>query len=85
MNVSEDGPILNIVPFRFLHIFWYSLSGSTTYCSIPISQFLKICSFVKNDFPAPLAPNTQIFPFLYFSLLNLSINIKELLYMLFPN
>ena len=69
--VFEDGPILNIVPPRFLHISWYSLSGSITYWSIPISQFRRICSFIKNDFPAPLAPNTHMFPFLYFSLLSL--------------
>ena len=35
-------------------------------------------------FRAPLVPNIHIFAFLYFSLLNLSIKIQELLYMLVP-
>ena len=77
--VSDEGPILKIAPFKFLHIFSYSLSGSITYCYIPINQFLNICNLVKNDFPAPLVPNIHMFPFLYFSLSNLSIKINELL------
>ena len=78
------GPIFNNVPFNFLQIFIYSLSGSIIYCSIPNNLLLNINVFVKKDFPAPLVPKTQILAFLYFSLLYLSTNIKELFSVLFP-
>ena len=82
--VFEEGPIFIVSPFSALHNFPYSLSGSMTYCSILNNLYLTIFNLVKNDFPAPLVPNTHIFAFLYFFVLYLSMKTSELLYLLVP-
>ena len=82
--VSELGPIFIIVPSNFLHNEPYSLSGSIIYCSIPNNAERNIISFVKKDFPEPDIPNILIFEFLYFILLNRSMNTSESLYMFLP-
>ena len=44
--VCDVGPIFIILPFKFFANFSYSLSGSTTYCSIPKSLYRSIINFV---------------------------------------